>query len=385
MKSKIQRDNLHMSWRVLDGFNKAINGFISPREPGKTDTTWWEKIFSNWSKDGKPWAYLVRQVVEITEAMIQDIENIINKWSLEPVTLQYTKGAFKDGIVDIKIKDKLFIRIIALSITLRRIKLAKIMNIGGIFMDEYIINPKSGEKYLADEFFKLKELYTTYRREYYGSGMLKIYFCGNPYSLFNPLFVGLGVDVSKLKKDIYEPVGDEEIEYSFPDGISFKDKIYKLKHNVYVGHTYAIEWGNLHPVLKRYLKEKNPFYVFDEEYSQYALEGMAINDRNIKLGKLPKNFYLAFVFRIAGKYIGVFQNNYVEDLEDRFFCQFLDEVGARRTSYCFDFTEMIDRSILVSTDERMRLQRYKEAFRKRLVSFDNINVYYYLEEIYKNL
>ena len=203
-------------------------------------------------------------------------------------------------------------------------------------------------------------------------------------SLFNPLFVGLGVDVSKLKKDVYEAT-DEDFEYVFPDGITFTDKIYKLKNNVYVGHTYAIEWGVLHPVLKRWLREKNPFYVFDEEYSEYALEGMAVNDRNIKLSKQPKNFYLSFVFRIAGKYIGVFQNNYVEDLEDRFFCKFLDEIGSRRVSYCFDFTEMVERSILISMDERMRLQRYKEAFRKRMVSFENINVYYYLEEIYKNL
>lgn len=384
MKPKIQRDNIHMSWRCLDGYNKAFLIYFSPREPGKTDTTWWSKIFANWIKNGKPWAYLVRQVVEITEAMIMDIENTINKWSAEPITLEYNKGAFKDGIVDVKIKGKLFFRIIALSITLRRIKLAKIPNIAGIFMDEYIINPRTGEKYLADEYFKIKELYTTYRREYTGPGMLKFYVCANPYSLFNPLFVGLGVDVSKLKKDVYEAT-DEIIEYSFPDGISFKDNVYKLKNNVYVGHTYAIEWGVLHPVLKRWLKEKNPFYVFDEEYSQYALEGVAVNDRNIKLAKQPKNFYLAFVFRIAGKYIGVFQNNYVEDLEDRFFCKFLDEIGARRTSYCFDFTEMIERSILISIDERMRLQRYKEAFRKRLVSFEDINVYYYLEEIYKNL
>ena len=385
MKTSTPRDNIHMSWRTLDGFNKAINCFISPREPGKTDTTWWEKIFSNWMEDGRPWAYLVRQVVEITEAMIQDIENIINKWSIEPVTLEYTKGAFKDGIVDIKIKGKLFIRIIALSITLRRIKLAKIPNIAGVFMDEYIINPKSGEKYIPDEYFKIKELYTTYRREYQGKGMMKMYFCGNPYSLFNPLFVGLGVDVSLLRKDKYVQDGEDDVTYSFPDGITFEDKKYKCSHNVYVGHTYAIEWGSLHPILKRWLLEKNPFYQFDEEYNQYALEGMAVNDRNIKLSKQPRNFYLAFVLKMSGKNIGIFQNNYLEELEDKYFCKFLDEVSARRTIYCFEFEEMVERSILMSIDERLKLQRFKNAMRKRMVSFEDINVYYYIEEAYKNL
>ena len=384
MKTSTPRDTIHMSWRPIDGFNKAINFFFSPREPGKTDTTWWEKIYSNWVEDSRPWGYLVRQVVEITEAMIEDIQNIINKWAIEPIELQYTKGSFKDGIVDIKIKGKLFIRIISISIALRRIKLAKIPNIGGLFFDEYIINPKAGEKYLPDEYFKLKELYTTYRREYQGKGMLKLYVTANPYSLFNPLFIGLGVDVAMLRKDVYEET-DAEMEYKFPDGITFKDKVYKLKQNIYVGHTYAIEWGVLHPILKRWLLEKNPFYQFDEEYNEYALEGMAVNDRNIKLGKLPKNFYLAFVLKMAGKYIGIFQNNYVEDLEDKYFCRFLDEVSARRSIFCFEFEEMVERSILMSIDERMKLQRFKNAMRKRMVSFEDINVYYYIEEAYKNL
>lgn len=358
-----------MNWRTIDGYNKSINVFISPREPGKTDTTWWEKIYSNWCEDSKPWGYLVRQVVEITEAMIQDIQDTINKWAVEPIELQYTKGALKDGIVDIKIKDQLFFRIIALSLPLRRIKLAKIPNIAGIFMDEFIIDPKSGEKYLKNEYFKIKELYTTYRREYKGTGMMKMYFCGNPYSLFNPLFVGLGVDVAKLRKDTYKEV----------------DGQYKLQHNIFTGEEYAIEWGSLHPLLRKMLLEKNPFYKFDEEYSEYALEGTAVNDRDIKLATLPRNFYLAFVIKMSGKVIGIFQNNYVDDLQDKYFCKFLDEVSARRAIYCFEFEEMVDRSILMSLEERMKFKRFKEAVRKRDVSFEDINVYYYIEEVYKNL
>ena len=358
-----------MNWRTIDGFNKAINCFISPREPGKTDTTWWEKIYSQWVEDKRPWGYLVRQVVEITEAMIQDIEDNINKWAIDPIELQYTKGSLKDGIVDVKIKDCLFIRIIALSLPLRRIKLAKIPNINGIFMDEFIIDPKSGEKYLKNEYFKIKELYTTYRREYRGKGMMKMYFAGNPYSLFNPLFVGLGVDVAKLKKDVYKEI----------------DGKYKLCHNIYVSDEYAIEWGVLHPLLKKQLLEKNPFYKFDEEYSDYALEGMAVNDRDIKLSTLPRNFYLSFVVKMMGKYIGIFQNNYTDDMQDKYFCKFLDEVSARRAIYCFEFEEMVEHSILMSIDERMKFKRFKDAVRKRDVSFEDINVYYYIEEVYKNL
>ena len=111
MKTRIPRDNLHLNLRPIEGLNKAINFIMSPRELGKTDVFWWSKIYSNWVEDKRPWGYLVRQNVEITEAMINDIQDtIINKWSEEPVEFQYNKGAFKDGIVDVKIKGELFFR-----------------------------------------------------------------------------------------------------------------------------------------------------------------------------------------------------------------------------------------------------------------------------------
>ena len=356
MITKIPRDNIHWTWRDLDGYNKPFIFGMSPREPGKTDCTWWEKIYSKWFYNKKPWMYVVRQSVEITEAMIQDINDTINKWSIDRIEFKYTKGTFKDGIVDVKIGDDLFFRIVSLSIPLRRIKLAKIPNIGGIFMDEYIIDPRSGEKYLPNEAFKIKEAYTTWRRSYEGSGFLRWYFAGNPYSLFNPLFVDWNVKIEKLRKG-----------------------------ECYVGDMYVIKWGKLHPELKKILLEKNPLYQFDEDYNEYAMEGTAVNDKNIRLGELPANYQLQFVLRDNGKNIGIFRNNYIEDLCDKYFCQFLDEVSAKRTIYCFDFQDMMDRTILLSLDEREKLQRFKEAMRKRSVVFKDINVYYFIEEIYKNL
>ena len=369
MKTRIQRDNLHLDLRAIEGLNKWLNFIMSCRELGKTDKFWFEKIYTPWTKNKKPWGYLVRQCVEINEAMILDIENIINKWVIDPIELQFTKGAFKDGIVDVKIKGELFIRITSLSIPLRRLKLAKIPNIGGIFMDEYIIDPRTGEKYLANEWFKIKETYTTWRREYQGKGFLKMWFSANPYSLFNPVFVGLDVPLDKLRKDEYVKT----------------DKGWQLKHHIFVGDEYAIEWGALHPLLREKLLKDNPLYRFDEDYNQYALEGSAVNDRNIQLGKLPKNYYLQFVLRIDGKNIGIFRNNYIDDMRYDFYCSYVDKVSADRVIYCFDFEEMIERTILVSLEERMMLQRFKEAFRKRAITFENINIYYYLEELYKSI
>ena len=356
MKTKIPRDNIHWSWRPIDGYNKPFNFVMSPREPGKTDSTWWEKIYCDWYVTKRPWMYLVRQSVEITEAMIQDIEDIMNKWSIDEVKFKYTKGNFKDGIVDVKIGDELFFRVVSLSIPLRRLKLAKIPNIGGVYMDEYIIDPRSGEKYQPNEAFKIKEAYTTWRRSYEGKGFLKCYFTANPYSLFNPLFVDWDVDIGKLRKG-----------------------------QTYVGDMFLIHWGVLNPKLREYLLEKNPLYQFDEEYNQYALEGTAVNDANIRIGELPQNYSLQFVLRYQKKNIGIFKNKYIESMSDQYFCQFIDEISAKRSIYCFDFADMMERTILLSLDEREKLQRFKEGIRKRLVVFKDINVYYFIEEIYKNI
>ena len=223
-------------------------------------------------------------------------------------------------------------------------------------MDEYIIDPRSGEKYQPNEAFKIKEAYTTWRRSYEGKGFLKCYFTANPYSLFNPLFVDWDVDVGKLRKG-----------------------------ETYVGDMFLIHWGVLNPQLREYLLEKNPLYQFDEDYNQYALEGTAVNDANIRIGELPQNYSLQFVLRYQKKNIGIFKNKFIDSMSDQYYCQFIDEISARRSIYCFDFADMMDRTILLSLDEREKLQRFKEGIRKRLVVFKDINVYYFIEEIYKNI
>ena len=354
MKTSTPRDNIHMSWRTLDGFNKAINCFISPREPGKTTASWYGKIWRRYKKYGLPWIYLVRQSVEITEALIESIRGNITKFANNVPEFEYNKGAFKDGIVDVKIEGKIFFRIVSLSIPLRRIKLAVLQNLDGVFADEYIIDPRTGEKYQPNEGFKIKEAYTTWRRE--AKGVLKFYFSANFYSLYNPLFVELGVNVAELKKG-----------------------------EVWTNDLIAVEWVVLTPELRAKLLKENPLYQFDEDYNNYALEGGAINDKHIKLGELPQNFSLKFIFKAQGRYIGVFKNNIYSEDSDRFFCKFITDFSKYRTIYCYEFEELIERAIVMSLDERLRLQKFKEAFRERKIAFENVNVYYFIEEIYKNI
>lgn len=346
-------DNLHYNFREIDGYNKAFNFILSARELGKTSRFWYLKVYREWKKDYKPWIYLVRTTVEITEALINSIaDTIFNKFTDDNVVLEFNKGSFKDGIVDVKISGKIIFRIVSLSIPLRRIKLAVLANIKGAFMDEYVINPKNQERYQPNEAFKIKEAYTTWRREC--EGIFKMYFLANPYSLFNPLFIDWDVDVNKLKKGEF-----------------------------YVGDMYVIHWAIMTQALREHLLEVNPLYEFDEDYKGYALEGSAINDANIKLGVQPQNYVLKFVFKTMNKYIGIFYNNNWEVNDDKYFVKELDTVSAKRVVYCYDFEEMVERCQLLSLDDRIRLQGFKDALRKMQVVFEDVNVYYLIMEVYK--
>lgn len=356
----VERDNLHYTFRKIDGYNKPINIVISAREGAKSTSAILDKSYFPFKRTGATTLYLVRTIVEISEALITSIQdNIINKFTDDNVVFQYSKSALRDGIVDIRINGKLYMRILALSITLRKMKQALLKNIGVILFDEFIVNPRKNEKYLKGESFAISEIYTTYKRERIDNGMpLKMYFLGNPYSLYNPIFLWLGVSPAKLK------MGE-----------------------CLVGENYVIEWYKLLPQLRAKILKENPLYEFDEDYKQYAFEGKPILDQNIKLGKLPPSYHLHFVFRHENKFIGVFQNNYWEDHADLYFCQFMTakDISNRRVAYCFNFGELINGTALLSNEDKNKFNKFKIAMRKRLVAFQSIDCYYLIEEIYYNL
>lgn len=356
-----ERDNLHYTFRKIDGYNKPINIVISAREAAKSTSFNLDKAYFKWKKDGSTILYLVRQVVEINEALIESIQdNILNKFTDDNVQFQYSKSAMRDGILDIKINGKLYMRILALSIPLRRIKQALLKDIGIIVFDEFIINQRQGEKYLKEEAFKINEVYTTYKRERLDQGKpLKMYFLGNPYSLWNPIFMWLKIKPSKLH------LGE-----------------------CLVGDEYVVEWYKLTDALKKKILEDNPLYQFDEEYKAYAFDGQPILDTNIKVEpQLPSRFSLRFVFRISNRYIGVYNNNYWEDGADLYYCQFIkeDEFSKRKTAYCFDFGELVNRCALISKEDYYKFNKFKIAMRKRQVAFQSVDCYYLIEEIYYNL
>lgn len=349
-----QLDKIHYSYREIDGYNKAFNFIFGVREVGKTTMMWVPKIYLKWKENKKPWIYLVRKSVEICEALITSIADTnLNKYTDDGVILTYTKGSFKDGITDVFINGELFFRIVSLNIDLRRIKLAVLKNIGGILIDEYIIDPRTKEKYLPNEAFKIKEAYTTWRRE--SDGLLKMYFLGNPYSLFNPMFLEWNVDVNKLKLGEF-----------------------------YVGSNFVIHWCKLSPELYEKLKQENPLYEEGSEYELYALRGYVKNDRNIPLTSQPQNFSLKFIFKVEDYYLGIYHNN--EPLSVfQYWCSKLDSISKYRAVYCIDFADMVSRTQILTNDDRIKMARFKYAIQMNRVKFQSINDYYILMEVYKNI
>ena len=350
-------ENYYADFREIDGYNKPINLFMSAREDGKSTAFWMKKIYKPWKKTGQTALCLVYNAVELTDEFLLSIQdNIINKFCDDNVVFQYSKSSLDKGILDIKIDGKLFVRFLSCSKTLRTIKQALLKSIGVIWLDEYIINPRKGEKYIKGLDFTISEIYSTYKRERLDKGKpLKMYFTGNPYSLYNPIHLWLKIPTNQCKLG-----------------------------TIITGENWAFQWHKLSPQLIEKLKKDNPTLEIDEDYRKYAFDGQPINDQNIKIGKLPPNYHMRFIFKHDGKYIAVYQNEYWRDKMDKYFCTILEksEISNKRQVFIFDFAEMVRRTILINNEDRNRFYHFKNSMRKRLVAFSTIECYYLIEEIY---
>ncbi len=354
-------DDLHYSLRSIDGYNKAFNFIISAREAGKT-TAIWRKLYKTFKDTGQPSIVIRRQISDITEAYVDDCQKVINKFDEETLQFEYKK-TFKEGVLDVKVKGKLFIRYIALSNPMSRIKSLMLRDIRFIVFDEFICNMKLGEKYLNEEGFKLKEIYNTFNRES-RSGIV-LYALGNPYSVYNPLFVEFKIDTNNL----------------------IDPNTHALKQGfIYTYQNCAVEIYKLKPELIEAIKKKNPLYQFDDSYSKYAGEGININDQNIPLGTKTDNYSLWNVFKIEGRYLAVWRDlTFTEDFN--FFVDFInkDTVSARRKFYVFDFEEIVTKSVLLNNTDKQRFQSFANSLRIRDVLFRSIECYYLAEKIYMQL
>lgn len=355
----MEYDNIHFNCSIIDGYNKDFNFIQSARSSGKT-TGIMRKSYKYRIKYNMATLILRRNIVDITELYIDDLKKVINKFleDDEKIEFFYKSSSLKDGMVDIylsqddlKHKNNPYIRIIALSNRMNKLKGGVLMNVGLIIYDEYIIDVYNGEKYLPNEIMKFQEIYNTYQRE---SKNLKCYFLGNIYSVYNPFHEWKNIPYNKIV-----------------DGII-------LQGNNWVYNKYA-----LNPKLKEELM-KNPIYADDVNYRKYALEGIPVNDLNkIIVSKLPQNFKLAYLFKTQNKWIGVYRTTIYNQESYLYWAgeiQWQEEF--QRMSMCFDFASLGYNSFIPDKDMIMKIRPLKYSLMNRRIAFDNIGTSYTLEYLY---
>ena len=357
------RDNLHYTFRKIDGYNLPFNFVISEREPGKSTAANLDKIYKDWKEHRYQSVIVKRQVNHITDSYIDDIGKCINKFTDDNVVLEYKHSELQQGIVNVRIKGEDFCRIVALSVKMSALKSLIVLNLKYMLFDEFICNPKWDEKYLKDEASRFMEIYNTYKREAV-DGRLKCYFLGNPYSLYNPYFMFFDVDTAKLKR-----------------GAIVTD-----------GKRYVIECYEMNPLLKAKILKENPLAEMDNSYARYAFDGLNVNDANITIRKVvPDHYPMRFVFRVQGKCIAVHSANWIHvdinEAEFAYYARFIDpsSVSKRRDIICFDFDELVENTALLSSEDRNMFSKLKRAIQRRDIAFSSIECYYLLEEVYFNL
>lgn len=364
----MKKDNLHYSIRHLDSYNKTWNFVVSERELGKT-VVMSTKIYNAWKKKKRPSIVLRRSNVAITDVYIQDLQDTINDFlnDKHKIKFEYKRGTIKDGVVDIKVNGKPFCRIMSLSLPMNRIKSLRYDDPYGIFFDEYIINLRGGERYRPSEAFTFKEIYNTFNRFATRHGhKLKTWFFGNPYSVYNPYWSWLKVDLSKVKPGAF-----------------------------IVGDDYIIDCPKMKPELREFILKNNALYEFSDDYTKYAFSGIAVNDQNINLQpSQPSGYKLKWIFRLSGKNLGFFhkqtdRERYDMKLEDygKFWVSILDDdnYGSTKKIFAYDFDNLINNSKLITNDIRSFSFRLKNAIGNRDVSYQSIEASYLCEILYSAL
>ena len=360
MKTKL--DNLHFSDNHAFSFNDIpIKFLISPREPGKstalTMRMW--RLFNS----GKTTLVIRRYIADITKKYIDSFAEIVEKFTGAKIKLTYSESDRKSGICDVFVNGKLWFTIVALNAKMNRIKSCVTKKLGLVFFDEFIANTFAKEKYIDGEAIAFKEIYSTFNRES-DCKPVPCVFCGNPYSVYNPYFFMYGVDLKRIAYLMKER--DHTATWVHPQRKCIVQVI-KLK-----------------PQLREKILKDNPFYAFDDSYTKYALSGFALNDADIILvPKQPKGFRLDYLFKYDEKELGVFVGR-DNDKNINYWLGWVN-LGHNKKVYCFDFKNFLNKTKLVNDDDKDRFIPLKRSIAYRAVAYQDVSIYYFIQEVYKKL
>lgn len=361
-KKKVIADNIHWNCDKVDSYDKIYNFCVSARGTAKT-TKICRKIWKEYQHRHNHSLILRRRPVDMTPGYVNSIALTINKFLPvhKRIRLYFSKGDLQQGQADVFLdakKTKLFFRIQALSIPSERAKSNIISDVSTIWFDEFI--PNKTNQYLNDEVMLFKDLYGTYSREFakYEHKTTKCWFTGNPYTIFNPFFVYLNIPLLQIKPGTF-----------------------------LVGKNYVLDFPIISDELKAFILKTNPTLLEDDEYTQYALNGIAINDTKYKIGPKPFDFKLKHVFRIGGTYLLCWKDNMTTNLfKDKWYIQSSpNEPNTNKTIYTVNFDDLIQNTELLVGDVKVALAGLKQAIARRDITYSSVDAGVLIENIYKSL
>lgn len=344
-------DNIHFNLSKTDGAQKAFRAVMSCRGSGKS-TCFWIKAYKWFKEKGRTTIVFRRRAADITKQYLDDQAGVINKFlpEGESVTFNFRAKDADRGAVDVKIGNEIFFRVLALSVDISRNKSLFLKSTKFLLFDEFICDLEHGEKYISGEDFRFQEIYSTFQRE---SPDLVSYFFGNVYSLYNPFFAWWGVDYEKLKPGVF-----------------------------IMGDIFSIEYFKPSEELVEYLKKTNPLYARDNEYTKYALYGLPVSDRNIRIVKqCPPNFFLRFVFKIDGRLLAIYKSR-DGDGDIEYWVSRVESVGSGRKITVFNYFDLSEGAVLYDKTDKVEFSLLKWAARNRGVGFQDVESNYLMMALY---
>lgn len=354
-------DNIHFQIKEIDSYAKDFNLVYSVREDGKT-ASFDMKAISKLRRFQATPIYLLRQVNEVSEEYVESLKRRWNKWLKVPIEFYYSKKNLENGIATLYFdRKKLYpaVKIVSLAKSIDILKKFFVARPSDFFLDEVVLNTRTGSKYLKGEPMRVKEIYKTFYREYVNAKLPrpKFYGFGNPYSWYNPYNAELNIDCEKIK----------------------------IQGDVQIVDKWAIMHHKINPLLLEEIKKKDPLYSIEGEYAKYAYGGVAINDSNVLIvEKCPNEFNLVCIFYATGRSFGIWENNNFDDNLSYWIGE-VKAVGKRREIFSFNFGDLIEGSALLSSFDRIRFQSLKNSMARREVGFENLEANYIMEEVYKLL
>lgn len=355
-------DDIHYNGKKMFGYNKPFNMVLSEREAGKS-TLMVKLCYDFFRNTGKPTIILRRRTADITEQYLYDTFVTIpqNFTNGECPEAKFKKSSITQGMVDITLCGKLWIRVIAMSAPLMRLKSAALPpnSLKYMFLDEAVVNARMGEKYLANEAFAIKEIYNTYNRFTYKRDegkALKFIAFGNPYSYYHPIIADWGVNVNEMHPGV-----------------------------ILTGDTWCVECYQICDELKEKIISSNPLFRMNSIYTDYAMKGIAINDMNFRImDKQPEGFSLYYCFKLHGKTVGVYRG-LSDDLH--YWTCLLDEnnISRKRNVLCYDFGDMSNDRTILSERGKKDFMLLKGCIRYRQIAHRSAEEASLIEELYQLL